>query len=707
MTGTINSRRAFLKRSAGASAGLMLGWHMPWARSAPKLDPAQAAINAWLRIAPDDTVTIFVAHAEMGQGLFTGLPMLIAEELEADWSQVRIEPADANLIHGTTITVGSTSTADYQQRLRIVGAQAREMLLQAAADQWRVPVADCVAREGAVSHAASGRKLSYGALAQRASTLTPPKAPALKDPKDWKLLGKEVLRRDAPAKIDGTAIFGIDVRIPGMLTGAIRVCPAVRGKLVSVDETPALAIHGVHSVVKFPDAFIVLADHFWIAEQAAKALDPKWDLGTFGTESSATLDATRRRLLDTPGLGVVRRGFPMTALRGAKQIEAIYEVPYLPHNCMEPVNATVRVDSNGAEAWLPTQGPVLCQMTIARVLGMKPEQVRVHPQFLGGSFGRKAGVDYVIYATLASKISGRPVKVIYSREQDVRNDPFRPKALARMQAMIDAHGRVIAMDIKMVAQSISAALGPPFKDSLGGVDFFTTAGLPNVRYDIPTLNIEYVEQKVGLKVGSLRSVGEGATGFFVESFIDEIAHTLGRDPLELRRELLADSNRYLGVLDRVAAEAGWGKPLPPGHFQGLAVFEYHGTLVAEIAEVSVPEPNSIRVHRITAAVDCGRVLNPSAGRAQVEGSIAFALSDSLFGEITVKDGVVEQSNFHQIRMLRLHEAPHVDVHFVESTAPISGLGEPAVPPLAPAVANAVFRATGNRIRTLPFIGKKT
>lgn len=703
-----STRRGFIAATTGTLGALVIGWHQPRARASggpPRLPAtldSRAEVNTWLRIGTDGAITITLAHAEMGQGVYTGLAMAVAEELEADWSRVRVEQALASPVFGTLVTAASNTTETFHERLRHAGATAREMLKQAAAAQWRVPVDECTAANSRIVHAGSGRSADYGSLVPAASRLAAPAHITLKAPSEWRLLGKEVRPLDTPAKVSGRAQYGIDVVLPGLLYGAAVICPVQGGKLVGVDDRAVHAMRGVHSVVPTPDAVVVLADSTWAALQAAEKLEPKWDLGPLAVHSSVSLDAEFARLLETPGVNVLRRGDPSVIATAPRYIEAVYDVPYLAHHTLEPVNATVRIGTDGVDVWAPTQGPLMFQMITAQVLGVPPERVRVHATFLGGGFGRKASPDFLILTALAAKASKRPVKLTYSRTNDLRHDYYRPKAKARLAAHFDRYGAVLGLDVKLVAQSVSADLGAPF-DGLGGVDFFTAEGLTNLRYDLPQMNVEYVNAPLGLRLGALRSIGAGANAFFVESFVDEIAAALGRDPLGLRRELLADSKRSLAVLDRAAQEAGWGRSLRAGHHQGMAIFEYHGTIVAEVAEVSITPTGEPKVHRVTVAADPGRVLNPVGGRQQVEGSVVFGLSDAMHGDIRFEEGAVIPSNFHEAPLLRLPECPRVDVHFVESGARVTGLGEPAVPPLAPAVANAIFAASGRRIRSLPFL----
>lgn len=708
------SRRQFVKAAAATTAvalpALVVGFSLP----ARRANAADARFNAWLRIAADDTVTIALSQAEMGQDIYTIMPRLIAEELEADWSRIRVElavndPAFANPMFGAQATAGSSSVVAFDAKLRMVGAQAREMLRQAAAQNWGVSVDDCRAESGAIVHAKSGRRLSYGALAEAASRLTPPAAVKLKDAKDWTLLGRSTPRLDAPAKSTGAAVYGVDVQLPNMLTGTVRACPAFGGALKALDDKPALAIPGVHSVVKLDNAFIVLADGYWPARQGAEALKPVWDFGPLGSLSSEQMSQQLIANLAQPGLPAVTKGDAAAAIAASpRKLEAVYQVPYLAHVTMEPMSGTVSVHADGVEAWLPTQAPGWHQMALAQICGVKPEQVRINSTFLGGGFGRRAEIDFAMYPALASKASGRPVKVIWSREEDIQHDVYRPATVGRLRAALDPSGRPTALELKLVAQSISARLSgaaPPSGAPASGPpppDPFAITGLSDLEYGLDHWNASYVEQKTGAPVGTWRSVPNTFNGYFIECFIDEIAHQGGHDPVELRRTLLAASPRQLAVLEKAVAASGWGKP-PPGRFQGIAVVKESGTIVCEVAEVSVDAGKTLRVHKVTAVIDCGRALNPRGVEAQVQGAIMDGLSAALFGEITLEGGRVAQSNFDSYPLLRMAQAPELEVHIIDSGVALGGVGECAVGPAAPALANAIFAANGERLRRLPVV----
>ncbi len=712
MTRTIElSRRNVLQTGAAAGAGLVLAFKLPLGDGAAYAAEAAPEVTAWLRIAPDDTITVQVAHCEMGQGVLTGLPMLVAEELAADWTKIRAELAPADPVYGDPgtgriWTGGSRSTRTSFVPLRQVGAQAREMLRMAAAQRWKVPLGECTASKGEIVHAKTDRKLSYGKLASAAGKLTPPKDVALKDDKDWTIIGKPTKRLDTPLKVDGSAKYGIDTRLDGMLVGSVMASPVFGGKLKSVDEKPAMAIPGVHSVVKLDDAIIVLASGYWPAHRGLLALRPEWDAGANAQVSTGSMLKDYTASLDMPGATAHDNGDASAALKGAaKTIEAVYRVPYLAHATMEPMNCTVRANPDGtAEVWAPTQSPTGAQMAAAQVLGLKPEKVQVHSTFLGGGFGRRGEDDYVVFAAQAAKASGRPVKVVWSREEDMRHDFYRPAALVRFRAGLDASGMPSVFEAKLVLQSIMSRV-MPFAIR-NGVDSLAVEGIADTNYTFPNARVEYVLKDGkgttgGAPVGFWRSVGHSHNGFFIESFIDEVAHAGGKDPVALRRVLLANAPRHKAVLEKAASAAGWGTPLAPGRYRGVAIMEAYDTIVAQVAEISIDRGTDLRVHKVTAAVDCGWQINPVQLEAQVESAVVYGLTAALYGEITLTGGRVDQANFNTYQMLKLAQMPAVEVHVIESRTKIGGMGEPGTPPIAPAVTNAIFAATGKRIRALP------
>jgi len=703
------SRRWFVQLAGGTAAALVLEFQLAWGESPAR--PAAAGSNsgagpfvAWLRIAADNSITVLLGQAEMGQGVYTGLPMMVAEELEADWRQIRVELAPSGpayvdpKIRDSQITVGSRSTVDWNVRLRTVGAQAREMLRAAAASRWDVPVSECIAQNGAISHLGSRRKLPYGALVEAASRLQPPQRVVLKAPGEWKLLGCMVHPLDASLKVDGSAIYGMDVDVPGMLIGTVRASPVFGGKLKAVDKSAALKVRGLHSIVELDNAVLVIADSYWSARKAADALVLKWNEGDGESLSSEVLTEQFRAAVGRPALLALDTGE-----RGevSRSIEAVYEAPYLAHACMEPLNATVRVRPGGVEVWKPTQAPSNDQRAVAEIFGIRPDQVLVHTTFLGGGFGRRQEVDDVVYAALASKAcGGRPVKIIWSREEDMRHDFYRPMASARLRAGFDASGAPVSLEITVAAQSVAARTNPAMLKN--GVDYiFALTGLEEVKYAFAARRLEYSRQDNAVPVGSLRSLGASFTAYFVECFIDEIAQAAGVGPLELRRKLLAAHPRHLAALDSVAEQLDWSRPALRGRGRGIALYETCGSITAAAVELSVSGSGRLRIHKVAGAIDCGRALNPNGVLAQAEGALIFGLTAALYGEIRIERGRVVQGNFNSYRMMHLAHAPEISVRIVKSAAAIGGVGEPLVPPTAPALVNALYDATGKRIRTLP------
>jgi isoquinoline 1-oxidoreductase beta subunit len=706
-------RRHFLRTSSGAAAGLVIGFWVPrpglWAAEQPS--PPQAPLpppNAFLRIRPDESVTVLLSHSEMGQGIWTTLPMLVAEELDCDWSKIRVEHAPAAPEYAHTafhiqMTGGSTTTWSEFDRYRQVGALAREMLVQAAAQKWGVEPSTCRAEKGFVRH--GEKRLSYGALAAAAEKLTPPKTIELKARGDWKLIGRPTKRLDSAEKVTGQAQFGLDVRFPGLMTAVVARSPVFGGRVKSFRAERASAVRGVRAVVAVPSGIAVVAEHFWAARLGRDALEIEWDLGEGAAVDTDRLREEFRKLAGTPGFKAAAAGDVAAALRSASRtLEAEYEVPYLAHATMEPMNCTVRAEKEGCEIWTGTQFQTVDQAAAARVLGLKPEQVRIHTTFLGGGFGRRAtpGSDFVVEAAHVAKASGMPVKVVWTREDDMRGGYYRPMWLHRIRAGLDMQGMPAAWHQTIVGQSILE--GTPFAEMMvkEGVDETSVEGAADSPYvkEVPSHLVELHSPKTPVPVLWWRSVGHTHTAFVVESFLDELAHASGADPLEYRRRLLGRHPRHLGALNLATAKAGWGESLPRGLARGLAVHESFGSFVALVVEVSV-EKDEIRIHKAVAAVDCGVCVNPAGVAAQIEGGIVFGLSATLYGELTLKEGRVQQSNFHDYRLLRIADMPKVEVHVVPSAEKPGGVGEPGVPPVAPAVANALFAATGKRLRRLP------
>ncbi len=709
MSANETSRRDFIRVSALAGGGFLLGVRLvPRSRVAAQtvtgVAQADFAPNAWIRIAGDGTVTVVVDKSEMGQGVTTSLPMLVAEELEADWKQIRTEMAPADPVYNNTLfgmqaTGGSSSVRSSWKSLRTAGAAAREMLVSAAAQRWGVDPQTCVARAGKVIHQPSGRSLGFGELAAAAALLPVPKEPRLKDPKDFRIIGTRVRRLDTPAKVDGTATFGIDVKLPGLLTAVIARPPVFGGKLARHDATKALAVQGVRRVVPIESGVAVVADGYWPAQQGRRALVLEWNDGENAALSSASISQTLRKAAEKPGAVARHEGAGTEALAGAvKRIDAEYTVPFLAHATMEPMNCTAHVRSDGCDIWVPTQRQDETRAVAARITGLPPEKVAVHTTYLGGGFGRKFETDFVAEAVEVSKAMNAPVKVIWSREDDTQHDFYRTAVYNKLSAGLDAEGWPLVWTNKVVSDSSMARLFPALIQN--GLDPDAVDGAANIPYTVPNIHVEFVLQKLGVPVGFWRSVGSSQNAFITECFLDELAAATGKDPVEFRRRLLAKSPRLLGVLELAAAKSNWGQPLPPGRHRGIAVHESFGSFVAQVAEVSVQNGN-VRVHRVVCALDCGQVVNPDTVEAQMESGIVYGLTAALKGEITIDRGRVVQSNFNNYGMLLQREMPAIDVHIVPSTEPPGGVGEPGTPPIAPAVANAVRAATGQPIRSLP------
>ncbi len=711
---TRSSRRDFLKTSALAGGALVIAFVVPATNRFAFAQGAQAGAvafvpNAFLRIAADDTVTVLLAHSEMGQGIWTALPMLIAEELDADWSRVRVEhapaaPVYAHALFGMQMTGGSSSTSSEFDRYRQAGAMARALLVQAAATRMGVPVADCRTENGKVM--AGEQSLRYGELVDDAAKLKAPGAVALKDAKDWKLIGKGSKRLDAPEKINGRAQFGMDVRFDGLLTAVVMRAPVFGGSIKTVDDKAALLVPGVRQVLQVPSGVAVVADHYWAAKLGRDALQVEWDLGPNAALDTQTLRTQFRALAASDGTPVVSAGDVGKVLGEAGKItEVEYLVPYLAHAPMEPLNCTVKISADACEIWTGTQFQTMDQMAAAQITGLKPEQITIHTTFLGGGFGRRATPvsDWVSEAVHVAKAAGAPVKTVWSREDDVRGGYYRPMYLHRARVALNAAGLPSAWDHIIVGQSILA--GTPFEPMMvkDGVDATSVEGVSDSPYLKATANhrVQLHSPRTGIPVLWWRSVGHTHTAFVMETLIDELAQTAGKSPLEYRRQLLKDHPRHLGVLNLAAEKIGWdtSKPLV-GRARGIAVHESFGSFVAQIAEVSI-EQGKVRVHRVVCAVDCGIAVNPDGVVAQMESGIAFGLGAALHSALSFKDGRVQQSNFHDYRVLRLNEMPLVETHIVPSTERPSGVGEPGTPPIAPAVANAIAALTGQRLRELP------
>ncbi len=710
---TLN-RRAFIRTSATAVSGLVISFVIPGAgrfafaqaAAAGKLPPA----NAFLRIGSDDKITVLLAHSEMGQGIWTTLPMLIAEELDADWSRIQVQHAPAAPVYahpafGMQMTGGSSTTWSEFDRYRQVGAVARNLLLQAAAKRFRVKTANCRTENGEVI--CGNQRARYGELADAAAKLPAPKSVKLKDPKDWKIIGKATKRLDTPEKITGRAQFGMDVQFPGLLTALVARSPVFGGKVKSFDATAARAVPGVRNVVQVPSGVAVVADHFWAAKVGRDALEIDWDLGPNASLDSTALRKEFSRLASTPGTIAAQKGDAAGALaKAAKTIDAEYAVPYLAHAPMEPLNCTVKISADKCELWTGTQFQSLDSMVAAQITGLKPEQITIHTTFLGGGFGRRATPtsDFVTEAVHVAKAANAPVKTVWTREDDVRGGYYRSAFVHRARIGIAADGFPQSWHHAVVGQSIMT--GTPFEQMMmkGGIDSTSVEGVSDSPY-MKTLadhRVDLHSPKTGIPVLWWRSVGHSHTAFVMESLIDELALAAGRDPVEYRRALLKDSPRHLGVLNLAAQKAGWGTALPSGRARGVAVHECFGSFIAQVAEVSV-EGRDIRVHRVVGAIDCGLAVNPEAVAAQMESAVAFGLSAALYGSLNFKDGRVQESNFHDYPVLRMDEMPRVETWIVPSTEKMGGVGEVGVPVVAPAVANAVAKLTGQRLRELPLM----
>ena len=721
------SRREFLETTGAAGAGLVIGFHLPPGGRFAAAAAAPFAPNAWLRISPDNSVLIVVDRSEMGQGVTTALPMLVAEELDADWTKVKIEfaPADkayTNPMFGMQGTGGSTSVRAAYTPLRKAGAAAREMLVAAACQTWAVDRVDCRTEGGAVIHTGSKRRLTYGQLAAKAASLPVPENPTLKEPKNWKILGTRVKRLDTPAKVDGSAQFGIDVKAPGMLVAVVARCPTIGGRVASFDATKAKAVPGVKDVVQISSGVAVVADGYWNAKKGRDALGVKWDEGPNAQVTSASITQLLSEQAAKPSPKAAKAAEPPKPPESQKPseipaprrlspaqpeqltlLEAAYELPLLAHATMEPMNCTAHVRADGVDIWAPTQFQTGAQGLGAKIGGVPPEKVQVHTTYLGGGFGRRFELDFIQEALETSKAAGAPVKVVWSREDDMQHDQYRPASVHQFRAGLDASGQPVAWTHAFAAPSIVVRVFGPGAIK-NGIDEETVEGAVGMPYSVPNVHVQYALTDLGIPVGFWRSVNNTFNAFVVESFIDELAHAAKKDPYEYRRDLLGKAPRHLGVLNLAASKAGWSTPLPAGRSRGIAVWKSFDSYVAEVAEISLQTDGTPRVHRVVCAVDCGPVVNPSIVEAQMESAIVYGLTAALWGEITIDKGRVQQSNFHNYQMLRLAEMPKVEVHIVPSTDSQGGAGEPGTPPIAPAVANAIFALNGKRIRKLP-IGK--
>ena len=699
------SRREFVAAGVAAGAGLVIGFYLPHGNSSG----STFAPNAYLKVTPDGKITIVVARSEMGQGVRTSLPMILAEELEADWKQITIEQAGASTLYGDQTTGGSASVRTTWDPMRKAGAAAREMLISAAALEWGVARSACKAENSTVVHAPSNRRLTYGQLAGKASAQPIPTDVPLKQAKDYQIVGKSVRRLDTPSKVDGTATFGIDFRVPGMKYAVLARCPVIGGKVASFDDKESKKISGVGYVGKIGDSAVtVVADSVWSAMEGRRVLNVQWDDGPSKELNSSAIFESLKKSASNKAVTLYTTGD--TSKVSGRRIEADYQLPLMAHAAMEPGNCTAHFRGSNCELWAPTQVPQDVRDSVAQAIGLDPDQVKVNVTLMGGGFGRRLEHDYGVEAALVSKAANVPVKVLWTREDDIRNSTYRPASYHKLSAMLDAQGWPVAFTHRIVAPSISGQKGLPTPN---GVD----PDLPDeaaLIYSFPAATVEYVMTETPVPLGWMRSVYALQAGFASESFIDELAVAAKKDPLEYRLHLLSKDEdikyfdtvwhtaRMRGVLQLAAEKAGWGKPLPAGHYQGIACFGCFSTYMAEVVEISM-ENDQPRVHRVVAAMDCGQVVNPNILEQQIKGGVTYALTNALRAQITIEKGRVVQGNFDDYAPIRMSEAPVIEAYSVSSTEAPTGAGEPPVPPLAPALCNAIFAATRKRIRALPIL----
>ncbi|MDP7157995.1 MAG: xanthine dehydrogenase family protein molybdopterin-binding subunit [SAR324 cluster bacterium] len=699
------SRRDFLRTSALAGTSLLVGCTFGSDPILSKPKAAQEQLGLWLRIAPDDSITLLLPSSEMGQGTSTSLPMVVAEELEVDLEQITLEIAPVHDAYKNSEmsmqgTVGSNSVIAWWAKLQKVGAAARTMLVQAAAQRWGVPESECVAQAGTVVHSPSGRKLRYGELVEVASKLNIPDDPALKNPKQYRYIGKPVPRMDGLAKVTGQAQFGIDITLPGMRYAVVRQSPVFGGAVQSVDDTAAKAIRGVEGVVEVPGGVAVVADSTWHAKKGADALKVEFSSGRTVGLNDAEVARQFKAALDDLGKAELGSG---------KILDLEYSVPFLAHATLEPMNCTADVRPDSCTLWVPTQTQQMARDKAAEVTGLDDDQVTVHTTMLGGGFGRRSETDFVAQAVTVSKAIGKPVKLVWTREEDTQHDFYRPAYATRLQIKLGADGLPERWEQQLVGPSVLSQLFErAFQSELAGNilkwidwDLTSTEGAGEVPYTIPDHDLDYAIVDPGVPVGFWRSVGGSHTAFYIESALDEAAHLAGIDPGEYRRRLLQKQPRHLVVLEQVLQDSGWGAPLPKGHGRGLALHESFKSIVGQVLEIRVSPEGQLQPLRAWCVIDCGRVINPDTVRAQMEGGLGFGLSAALGERISLSNGRVDQSNFHDYTVARQADSPEIFVTILESGAELGGVGEPAVPPVAPALANAVFDATGIRVRSLP------
>jgi len=703
------TRRGFLQAGAAAGGGLMLSLRLPFANGeAEAADADSFTPNAFIRIGGDGQIVLTMPYVEMGQGTYTSIPMLIAEELEVDLKQVQLEHAPPNeklygnpALGGVQATGGSTAIRASWKPLRQAGAIARTMLVSAAAERWNVDPASCRAQSGEVLHAPTGRSIKYGELAADAARTPVPESVALKRPEDFRLIGTPAKRLDAPAKVNGTAVYGIDVRPPGVKIATLAQSPVFGGRVKSVDDAAAKAVKGVRQIVRLDDAVAVMADHMGAAKKGLAALVIEWDDGPHAKLNTQDIVGELEKATLNSGPVAQHIGNSDEAMaRAVTKVEATYQVPFLAHATMEPMNCTVHVRKDSCEVWVGTQVAARAQAAAAKTAGLPLDKVVVHNHLIGGGFGRRLEIDGVIRAVQIAQHVDGPVKVVWTREEDIQHDMYRPYFLDRISAGLDEKGMPVAWNHRFAGSSVIARWLPPvFKN---GLDPDTTNGAINLIYALPNLHVEYLRvEPPGIPTAFWRSVGPSHNVFVTESFIDELAAAAKQDAVAYRRALLDKSPRAKAVLDLAAEKAGWGQPLPQGVGRGVSVQFAFATYMAQIAEVEVAKDGAVRVRRVVCAVDCGTVVNPDTVQAQIQSAIMFGITAALYGEITLKDGRVEQTNFDTYQMLRINEAPAIEVHIVQSFEPPGGMGEPGTSAIVPAVTNAIFAATGKRLRKLP------
>jgi isoquinoline 1-oxidoreductase beta subunit len=709
------SRRAVVLTGLTAAGGLMIG--VP-AEALAETQPSTMAdgtnpakeLTAFLIIEPDNTVTVRAPHQEMGQGTTTALAMLLAEELACDWTKVRVEYASANRntraggnLYGRMQTVGSSGLRTSVTMMQQAGASARERLKVAAAQQWKIDPADCAVSSGKCLHKASNRSLSYGALAAAAAAVTLDKEPAIKTPDQYKLVGKWTARLDTPAKLDGSAKFGLDVKVPGMVYAAVWSAPVWGGSVKSVDDSALKGMRGILRVVTLKDAVVVVADRYWRAKKGLDALKIAWDDGGYGGVDTESLRKDYLAALDKPMFSSEKKGDPDAALAGGKVVEAVYEAPFLSHSPMEPLNCTVALAPDRVDVWLSTQGPMAVLQQAAQLTGLKQEQVYVHNQYVGGGFGRRGGAaDELVQAIAVAKEVGKPVKLIWSREQDIRRDRYRPMSFVRFRSALGADGKPQVLKAQVAVPSLLRGTGTP--QEWVATEPMATECIQNNFYDWPARDISVLLKNSHVPVSFWRGVGSSQNGFFIEGFVDELAHAAGKDPYEFRHAMLTRPDAR-AVLETMAKTSDWGTPLPKGRGRGLAIIEAYGTVSGQVAEVTVSQDGKLKVDRVTCVLDPYHIANPNTVTQQMEGAVIMGLTAALWGEITIKNGAPVETNFHQYRMAKMSETPpRIDVHLVPSGgSKWGGVGEPGLGPLAPAVANAIFAATGKRVRRLPLM----